>query len=310
MGFHRLTTPVYPGGLRGGDDYINNAAGPGTPAPADNALGSGTYVGSYFFAFGEQVTAAGVNRGFKALAQNCDFLDDAIVDIEDTLTNVYAQIATLNATDASIFSQIGLLDDIRELTTGGTTLHSSNRDAWITLSPAASFNIQLPDPSTCDGWKVFLVDAKGMLSSTKAVTLVLSGVEQINGVVGNYTMRSTYGVWLLTSDGTNWFIRELTDIETPSPTKTATFTVDSNYRFYPVSTTGGAVTANLPTPASMRGRTLIFKDVAVGGSFGTNALTIARNAAENIEGLAANYVFEASGGRLRLYSDGTDWWIV
>lgn len=77
MSFHRLTVPVYTGGLPGGYDYINNALA-GTPSPADGALAAGLNAGSYFFGFGEQVTSQGVNRGFKALAQNCDTLDDLL----------------------------------------------------------------------------------------------------------------------------------------------------------------------------------------------------------------------------------------
>jgi hypothetical protein len=76
VGFHRLTAPTYPGGLPGGYDYINNAAGPGTPVPADAALGGGAEVGSYFFGSSEQVTTAALNRGIKAVAQNTDYLDD------------------------------------------------------------------------------------------------------------------------------------------------------------------------------------------------------------------------------------------
>lgn len=76
MGFHRLTAPTYPGGLPGGYDYINNAAGPGAPAPADTALGGGLEIGSYFFGSAEQITTAALNRGLQAVAQNTDYLDD------------------------------------------------------------------------------------------------------------------------------------------------------------------------------------------------------------------------------------------
>ena len=77
MAFHRLTVPSYTGGLPGGYDYINNATS-GTPAPADGALGAGTYSGSYFFAFQGQVTALALNRAAQALAENCDYLDDLL----------------------------------------------------------------------------------------------------------------------------------------------------------------------------------------------------------------------------------------
>lgn len=78
--FHRLTTPAYfilgGGPLPGGYDYINNLGG--TPAPADSAKVGGPNAGSYFITFGEDATSADANRPAKALAQNCDFLDDLL----------------------------------------------------------------------------------------------------------------------------------------------------------------------------------------------------------------------------------------
>jgi hypothetical protein len=75
MAFHRLTAPTYFGGLPGGYDYINNLLA-GTPALADAAKIGGPNAGTYFVAFGEDATSADLNRAHKALAQNCDLLDD------------------------------------------------------------------------------------------------------------------------------------------------------------------------------------------------------------------------------------------
>lgn len=75
MGFHRLTTPSYTGGLPGGYDYINNAVS-GTPADANGVLSGGTNVGSYFVGHGESAASGNVNRPALALAQNTDALDD------------------------------------------------------------------------------------------------------------------------------------------------------------------------------------------------------------------------------------------
>lgn len=76
MSFHRLTVPSYTGGLPGGYDYINNAIS-GTPALADGARAdSGPNNGTYFVGTGENARGPIANRGLKALAQNCDQLDD------------------------------------------------------------------------------------------------------------------------------------------------------------------------------------------------------------------------------------------
>lgn len=71
MAFHRLVTPSYFGGLPGGYDLINTGS-----APADGAKVGGPNAGTYFHAFGEDALASYFNRPIKALAQNCDTLDD------------------------------------------------------------------------------------------------------------------------------------------------------------------------------------------------------------------------------------------
>lgn len=82
--FHRLNT--YPAGYDFGYgantfDFINNPAAntppdPGIPALFDTKLGGGPNQGSYFVGFGEDGLSPSVNRGFEALAQNTDTLDN------------------------------------------------------------------------------------------------------------------------------------------------------------------------------------------------------------------------------------------
>lgn len=95
---------------------------------------------------------------------------------------------------------------------------------------------------------------------------------------------------------------------TPSPVKTSGFTVSIEFGFWPCNTTGAAFNAILPPPVENIGRTIVFKDVA--GKFGTNNLTIVRNGAERIEGLSSNFVCNADFQEVRLYCDGTDWWLI
>lgn len=83
MPFHRYVTPTYFGGLPGTHDLINVVSGgvgsgdgsapvnPQKPAPHPNE-------DTYFVAFGENATSANANRGFAALAENTDFLDDIV----------------------------------------------------------------------------------------------------------------------------------------------------------------------------------------------------------------------------------------
>lgn len=82
MPFHRYVTPSYFGGMPGGYDLINVTSG-GVGASDGSALvaakkpGPHPNAGTYFVAFGEDATSADANRGFKALAENSDLLDDA-----------------------------------------------------------------------------------------------------------------------------------------------------------------------------------------------------------------------------------------
>jgi hypothetical protein len=76
MTFRRLAVPTYFGGLpASGYAYINNAV-VGTPSVYDNGKVGGVNAGTFFIAFGEDATTLNTNRANKALAENCDFLDD------------------------------------------------------------------------------------------------------------------------------------------------------------------------------------------------------------------------------------------
>jgi hypothetical protein len=81
MPLHRLTVPGYFGGLPGTHDYINDPAAngdPGVPVAADTKKSSGVNEGTYFVAFSEPATSLNTNRGFQALSQNTDYLDDVV----------------------------------------------------------------------------------------------------------------------------------------------------------------------------------------------------------------------------------------
>lgn len=74
---------------------------------------------------------------------------------------------------------------------------------------------------------------------------------------------------------------------------------------YLCNTSGGAFNVTLPTPVS--GAFINIKDST--GSFNTNNLSILRNAAESIEGLAATKVLQTNWGAWSFFSDGTNWFM-
>ncbi len=78
MTFRRLAVPTYFGGLpAAGYAYINNAVA-GTPSVFDTGKIGGVNAGTFFIAFGEDATTLNTNRANKALAENCDWLDDLL----------------------------------------------------------------------------------------------------------------------------------------------------------------------------------------------------------------------------------------
>lgn len=61
-------------------------------------------------------------------------------------------------------------------------------------------------------------------------------------------------------------------------------------------------------PPADAGRILIIKDIS--GTAQTNTISVAQNAAEQIEGVAATKTFNTNYGSWTLSSDGTNWWII
>ena len=97
---------------------------------------------------------------------------------------------------------------------------------------------------------------------------------------------------------------------TSDPTPYNVSTINSNTNAvagstYLCDTSGGAFTVTLPTPVA--GAYVAIKDST--GSFGTNQLTIAQNAGEKIEGLAASKILYTSWGAFSFFSNGTDWFM-
>jgi hypothetical protein len=89
--FHRLVTPTYVGGLPANFDYINDPllnGDSGDPALADIKKATGPNQGTYFVAFQEDASSQNTNRPMLALAENCDYLDNAVDGAMPVVTEV------------------------------------------------------------------------------------------------------------------------------------------------------------------------------------------------------------------------------
>lgn len=70
-----------------------------------------------------------------------------------------------------------------------------------------------------------------------------------------------------------------------------------------VDTSGGAVTITLPSAGAVAGKVYVIHDE--GGDAGTNAITIATEGSETIDGNSSATI-NSNYGTLRIYSDGTN----
>lgn len=75
---------------------------------------------------------------------------------------------------------------------------------------------------------------------------------------------------------------------------------------YLVDTSGGAVQVTLPSPSTSG----TFVRIKSTGDARANNITVARNAAESIEGVAGNYTMDNDFEQLNFVSDGTNWHIL
>lgn len=301
MGFHRLTVPVYAGGLRAGDDYINNATS-GTPAAADNALGSGTNSGSYFFGANEQVTTAGVNRGFKALAQNCDFLDDALAAFS---------VKSFAAPGRAEFTGDGATTDY--LISGSIYTGLAGTLSTTGINGYESFVV------VTDANNNPLIGTNGQRCVVTATSGGAVGYDAFTAVGLTVTITpappsgAAFHVHYLKSDnfssGQAGLFSTLMKFR-KGPVKEAyrsistgtTLTATDEFVFF----TAGGFNFTLATPAAFAGRTVHLID-ATGILSQSSKVTIVRAGAENINNVAASYVLDVKYGRWELYCDGTNW---
>lgn len=94
----------------------------------------------------------------------------------------------------------------------------------------------------------------------------------------------------------------------PNTTKTANYTILSTDRIIFCDTnTVSAFTLTLPSPTALAG--IMFRIIDIKGSFGTNNLTLARSAAELIEGVGASKILQTNWGWFDVTTDGTNWYV-
>lgn len=111
----------------------------------------------------------------------------------------------------------------------------------------------------------------------------------------------------ITNNGTQTGFGRTGTVDWQTSIKTSTITAVNGEGYF-VNTTGGAITANLP--AGTAGSIVAFKDYS--GTFDSNALTIAPNGSQKINGDATTDLrVDTEGESITLvYADDTQGWLV
>jgi hypothetical protein len=131
----------------------------------------------------------------------------------------------------------------------------------------------------------------GSIVNSAGVLYVSLANNNLNNVVSNASFWSPYGQ---------------SQVISINPATQSPYTMLANQSgfTFEINSANGACQMNLPVPAAALNFT--FKDIA--GLFNVSALTLHRNAAESIEGVAADYVSSTSYWGRTLFCDGTNWY--
>jgi hypothetical protein len=267
MAFHRLVVPTYYGGLPGGYDYINSPSlngDPGSDAFADSKKGSGPNQGTYFVAFGEDATSADANRGFKALSENTDFLDN-LLHRDIAITSRTADVTAGAPVSSIVLSGqifvgefgiannqanrdllVSILDnnDNEIITSAGVTVKASlihdgalnnvvgTQSSGFFTAPTVALNVAIPTGTT---YRVYYGERTNLASLPKDAftNIKIRGAQEVSGEVER-VLRDLHNV-----SGTTW-----NDPWTATIASLALTGLDGRYRL--ASTSAPALAVDTP----------------------------------------------------------------
>jgi len=171
---------------------------------------------------------------------------------------------------------------------------------------------QTPSAGT-EGWDSIIDDMLDLILSAPFPIHENSGITEAN-LQANFPAASydrcmvwvnhtVYGYTLYRSDGANWHPFDQA-IRRVSRTVTGTATLTTAETSSIIFAAGSLpYTINLPLASTVKGRSFMFKTLVTG------TLTIDANGAETIDG-ALTQTITAQYGVLRLYCDGTTWYVL
>lgn len=153
----------------------------------------------------------------------------------------------------------------------------------------------------------------GVSEWDSATTYYVGSIVQ-DGSGNLYTSLTNANLNNAVSSTANWrAITTGTNVVAINPAVSSPYTMAAtdNGKTFLVNSANGAMQFNLPSPATV-GINFRFKvkDSAGACAPGIDQITFHRNAAENFEGLAADYLGQAPWGMWDVVTDGTNWFLI
>ncbi|QDP57622.1 MAG: putative tail fiber protein [Prokaryotic dsDNA virus sp.] len=193
-------------------------------------------------------------------------------------------------------------------------ISTSNRDIAVTPNGSGKVVLDGLNYPTADGTAGQFLKTDGSANLAFATVDVTNASSLSTGTLPNARLSSVPNSALansaITINGSSTSLGGSVSIATgtswQSTAKTSNFTAAASQGFF-VNTSGGAITMTLPA-----GSVGAFIEVVdLNGTFNTNALTIAADGSEKIEGSTDNKIFDAKNGGLKLvYSGSTRGWLI
>jgi hypothetical protein len=294
-GFGAITTT---NSITGADFYVStNKVLDGTTLGTNVVNSSLTKVGA--------LTNGSIASGFGPIAITND-INCANITCS---SNVYGQCGYFNKTPNSSSSNANV-----QFFLGETTL-SGGVKTQLQLKGHNNSVSQAWEIGTGGGWNESDANIQRLWFKESGTTEIEFTVNGINLVTGNsYSINNT-AVLSATALGTGITTSSLTDLghlnnlylkKTNITNTNSPYTVVSTDNVIMCSTSGGAITINLPAASGQNERTIRIKDK---GNAATNNITIDANGSETIDG-ALTKVINTNYGSVTLYCDGTSWFLL
>lgn len=226
---------------------------------------------------------------------------NAAINVTGRREDVFVQTGTFNTRRGRIKDVIG--DIYTAMNSGGASLAAHLADG-VDAHDASAISY-LGSAAWADATAVVATDVEAALDEIVSDLTATTGDVKVGSPA-----RAASVVFGLSAGSVGTQLNEIQDYLDLGARGREVATITGNttlgvHRQVNVDTSGGAFNVTLPAPA--KDKEYYLKDPK--GTWDTNNMTLVRNGGEKIENVAASRVFAGAFSSLRIYSDGTDWFI-